>query len=179
MAKALGVQVFTSFPGLEAIERTAKKRAITQKAVKAGAKLVQRSAKSRAPRRKRSGALKQSLGIKAQKGSRGKTLAFAIIGARAKVVKMFKGKRTVPAYYAHLVEKGTKPHSLLSRKRSAGKKLLDFVTRKRRRHPGAKAQPFLRPALDSQRSAVSREMLDTLADEIARVLAKANAKKVT
>lgn len=144
MARAVGVQVFTSFPGLEAIERTAKKRAITLKAVKAGAKLVQRGAKGSVSRR--SGALKQSLGIKSQKGTRGKTLALAIIGARAKVVKVFKGKTIKPAKYAHLVEKGTK-HS--------------------------RARPFLRPALDSQRAAISRVMLETLAVEIQKALAGA------
>lgn len=143
MARAVGVQVFTSFPGLDAIERTAKKRAITLKAVKAGAKLVQHAAKSSVARR--SGALKQSLGIKSQKGTRGKTLALAVIGARAKVVKQYKGKTIKPAKYSHLVEKGTK---------------------------FARARPFLRPALDSQRAAISRVMLDTLAAEIAKALAK-------
>lgn len=153
MPKAIAVEVFTSFPGLDAIERTAKKRAITLKAVKAGAKLVQATAKARAPRRKRSGALRQSLGIKAVKGSRGKTLALAVIGARSKVVKRYKGKTIKPSKYAHLVEKGTKPHMV-------GK----------RRHPGAKAQPFLKPALDSNKVAAGRAMLDTLAAEIDKAL---------
>lgn len=147
MARAVGVQVFTSFPGLEAIERTAKRRAVTLKAVKAGAKLVQQRAKPAAARR--SGALRQSIGIKAQKGSRGKTLALAVIGARAKVEKQYRGKKVKPSKYAHLVEKGTK--------RSA-------------------AKPFLKPALDTQKDRISRAILDTLAAEIARVVAKESAK---
>lgn len=149
MAKAIGVQAFTSFPGLEAIEKTAKKRAITMKAVKAGAKIVQAAAKARAP--KRSGALKQSIGIKAKKGSRGKTLAFAVVGARTKVAKQFKGKTIKPAKYAHLVEKGTKPHG---------------------GHPGAKPKPFLKPALESQKAAVGKAILATLAAEIEKATAK-------
>lgn len=139
--------MFTSFPGLEAIERTARKRAIVLKAVKAGAKIVQRRAKPATP--KRSGALRQSIGIKTQKGSRGKTLAFAVIGARAKVSKVYRGKTVRPAKYAHLVERGTK--------RTA-------------------ARPFLKPALDSQKSQISRAILDTLAAEIARVLSKQKVK---
>ncbi|HEY1191937.1 MAG TPA: HK97-gp10 family putative phage morphogenesis protein [Gemmata sp.] len=147
MPRAIGVQVFTSFPGLEAIQRTAKKRAVTLKAVKAGAKLVQQRAKPNAP--KRSGALRQSIGIKSQKGSRGKTLALAVIGARSKVTKQVRGKTVRPAKYAHLVEKGTK--------RSA-------------------AKPFLKPALDSQRTQISRAMLGALAAEIAKVMARESAK---
>ncbi|AMV23419.1 hypothetical protein VT84_03350 [Gemmata sp. SH-PL17] len=177
MARPIRAQVFTSFPGLQAIERTAKKRQITMKAVKAGAKPVQQSAKVRAPRRKKSGALKQSLGVKAKKGTRGQTLAFAVIGARRKVEKVYKGKKTIPAYYAHLVEKGTKPHSLRSRKRSLFQKVRDYLTKKRRWHPGAKAQPFLGPALDSQRNEVSKIMLETLGAEIRRVLSQQAIKK--
>lgn len=147
MPKAIGVQVFTSFPGLDAIERTAKKRAVTLKAVKAGAKLVQQRAKANAARR--SGALRQSIGTKAVKGSRGKTLALAIVGARAKVVRQYKGRAVKPSKYAHLVERGTV--------RSA-------------------ARPFLKPALDSQKTQISRAMLDTLAAEIAKALAKQRSK---
>lgn len=153
MGRAIKVEAFTHFPGLDAIEKTAKKRAITQKAVKAGAKLVQQGAKSRAP--KRSGALKTSIGIKAGKGTKGKTIAFAVIGARAKVERTYKGRIAKPSKYAHLVEKGTKAH---------------FV--RKRRHPGAKAKPFLAPALEGQRAAVGRAILDALAAEIQKVLAK-------
>lgn len=147
MARAVGVKVFTSFDGLEAIERTAKRRAITLKAIKAGAKLVQARAKTKVV--KRSGALRQSIGIKAEKGRKGKTLALAVVGARVKVVRQYKGKSIRPAKYAHLVEKGT------SR---------------------AAAKPFLKPSLDGQKTAVSKAVLDTLAAEIQKELAKAAAR---
>lgn len=142
MARSVGVQVFTEFPGLEQIERTAKKRAVTLKAVKAGAKLVQSGAKSRVPKRKKSGALKQSLGIKSQKGTRGKTLAFAVVGARSKVVKLYKGKTIKPSKYSHLVERGTRT---------------------------AKPKPFLKPSLDTQKQAISAAMLRVLSAEILKV----------
>ena len=165
MARALGVRVITDLPGLDAIEKTAKKRGVTLKAVKAGAKLVQTGAKSRVVRR--SGALKQALGIKPKKGTRGKTLAYAVVGARTKVVKVYKGKKTVPAYYAHLVEKGTKPHSLL-RKAALGKLARAAAIRAGfgRRHPGAKSQPFLKPALDTQQEAIGAAILRVLQAEI-------------
>ncbi len=139
--------MFTEFAGLEAIERTAKKRAITLKAIKAGAKLVQRAAKAKVV--KRSGALKQSIGTKAQKGRKGKTLALAVVGARTKVVQQYKGRSVRPAKYAHLVERGT---------------------------ARAAAKPFLKPALDGQKGQVSRAVLDTLAAEVKKELAKAAAR---
>lgn len=177
MAKSVGVQCFTSLPGLDAIEKAAKKRAITLKAVKAGAKLVQRAAKGNAPRR--SGALKQSIGTKGVKGSRGKTLAFAVIGARMKVEKTFKGKLIRPGKYAHLAEKGTRPHSLIKREKGAvGKALraLKIAAGLGKKHPGARAHPFLKPALDSCRVAAQSAMLQTLAVEIQKEIAKASAR---
>lgn len=155
MPKAIAVHVFTEWGGLDAIERTAKRRAIAMKSVKAGAKLVQQAAKVRAPKRKKSGALRQSLGIKSEKGKRGKTLAFAVVGARSKVVKTYKGKTIKPAKYAHLVEKGTQAHDV------AGK-----------RHPGAKAKPFLKPALDSEKLAAGRVMVQVLGAEVMKALQK-------
>lgn len=143
MGKTIGVQTFTNFPGLDAIEKTAKRRALTLKAVKAGAKLIQSAAKSNAPRR--SGALKQSIGIKAGKGTRGKTLAFAVIGSRAKVEKSWRGKKVKPSKYARLVEQGTRT---------------------------AAAKPFLGPALDTNRSAAGAVMLQVLAVEIRREMQK-------
>lgn len=171
--------VFTTWEGLERVERTAKKRQIAQKAVRAGAKLVQQAAKARAPKRKRSGALKRSIGIKAAKGRKGKTLAYAVVGARRKVITRYKGRKTVPANYAHLVEKGTKPHSLLKRAKGALAKLKRLAQVKAgvgRQHPGAKAKPFLRPALESQRQAAYSVMLRTLAAEVEKELAKQAAK---
>lgn len=176
MAKAIAVEVFTSLPGLDAIEKTARKRAVTLKAVKVGAKIVQQAAKTKAPKRKRSGALRQSIGIKAVKGTKGKTLALAVVGARSKVEKTFKGRKIKPSKYAHLVEKGTKPHSLLKRSKSKIGKVARAVAVAAgagKRHPGAKPKPFLRPALDQNKDAAGRAMLDALGAEIKRVIAGA------
>lgn len=120
---------------------------------------MQQAAKARAP--KRSGALKQSIGIKSQKGTRGKTAALAIVGARVKVqkaVKPLRGKKKViarPAKYAHLVEKGTKAH--------AG-------------HPGTKPRPFLRPAFDAVKTQALAAAAKVIAAEIQKVIDRAAAK---
>jgi HK97 gp10 family phage protein len=170
--------------GLESVASAAKTRGMALKAVKAGAKLIVAAAKARAPRRKRSGALKQSLGIKPAKGTRGKTAAYAVIGPRKKTVKFVpvgRGGRTVkavPAFYAHLVEGGTKPHALAKGSRLArGKRSAVVKSGAGGRHPGARAKPFLRPAFDStvERAIAAAEA--ALAAELAKVLAKAKPKR--
>jgi len=57
-------------------------------------------------------------------------------------------------FYAHFVEYGTRPHSLGYK----GK----FVSGKGAMHPGAKATPYVRPALDSKAQEIVRVMLDDL-----------------
>ena len=167
--------------GLAALSSLAKQRAATLKAVRAGAKIVQQAAKARAPRRKGKGGggLRQSIGIKAVKGSRGKSLALAVIGARKKVVRMIpRGKKMVksaPAFYAHLVESGTRPHAIrkgaaLGRKGGAAKGQSGGM------HPGAKAQPFLGPAWESTRDRAIAEAHRVLGDAIRAVLGKAASK---
>lgn len=54
-------------------------------------------------------------------------------------------------FYAHLVELGTKPHDVKGRK-----------------HPGAKAQPFLRPAIDENREAVLKAVRERVESELLR-----------
>lgn len=153
MAKRVGLKL--DLGGLRAVEKTAKRRAITLKAVKAGAKLVQAGAKARAP--KSSGALRQSLGIKSAKGTRGRTLAYAVIGPRKKVRKLVKrkgrGQRVlaVPANYGHLVEGGTKP---------------------RGSHPGSRPKPYLRPAFDGVRGQAAAVGMKVMSEEIQKALAK-------
>jgi HK97 gp10 family phage protein len=145
--------------GLKALASLTQARGVTLKGVRAGGKIVQAAAKARAP--KRSGALRQSIGLKAQKGNKGKTVALAVIGARKKVQKMVRPPRgtkkilAIPAKYAHLVEKGTKP---------------------RTGHPGAKANPFLRPAFDATKSRAVQEASRVIAEEIQKVIAKQAAK---
>ena len=146
---------------LKALAKDSQKRAVTLKGVRAAAKVVQSAVKARAPKRDRSGALKQSIGQKSAKGKKGKTLAYAVIGARKKVAKMVPVGRSgrkvkaVPSKYAHLVEKGTKPHG---------------------NHPGSAPKPFLRPGFESVKKQAGEAALRVMADEIQKSLAKAAAK---
>lgn len=169
--------------GFEILKTASRQRAATMKAVKAAAKIVQPAAKSRAPRRKAKGGggLRQSIGIKAEKGRRGKSLAVAVIGARKKVMKMVRPPRgrklvkSVPAYYAHLVERGTAAHSI-GIGSSRGRGNLGKATKHKVNHPGSRAQPFLGPAW----AATSKEAIAAanavMGAEIQKAIAKAAAK---
>lgn len=195
---AVASQTLLDLSGIDAVVSAAKTRAMALKAVKAGAKLIQAAAKARAPRRPRSGALKQSIGIKPQKGTRGKTAAYAVVGARKGVVKQVPvarrpGRRkkvggtrvpggarhtikAVPFYYSHLVEKGTRPHALKKGSRLARRGKPEAGQRGGR-HPGAKAHPFLGPAFDATRAQAVKAAEAVLAAELAKVMAKAKPKR--
>lgn len=164
--------------GLARLASPAKQRAITLKAVKAGAKVIPGAAKSLAPRR--SGALKQSLGIKAVRGTKGKTSALAVIGARKKVVKEIQRSKksasktkAVPAFYAHLVEKGTRPHALGKGAKLARKGKPQIHTNQTgRQHPGAKAHPFLKPAWEGNADRAIEAGEKVISQEIAKLMTK-------
>lgn len=131
----VGMRVQIDTSGFKDIVKLSESRSITLKGVRAGIKILQKPAKSLAPRRVGSGALRQAQGTKAKKGKKGRTLSFAIQGAKTGFSKMVKprgykksgrtrgGKRrwsggyktpqkAVPAFYDHLVQGGTQPHRL-------------------------------------------------------------------
>lgn len=167
MAKPIRAAVAVDTKGIAEVAKLSQQRTATLKAVKGGAKLVASAAKARAPRRpgRGGGGLKQAMGIKPVKGTRGKTLAYAVIGARKKVVKQVpvgKSGRTrkhAPAYIAHIVEGGAKAHAL-----NGG------------RHPGAKAKPFLGPAFDATKARAIEESGRILGMETQKLIDKAAAK---
>ncbi len=165
-----GAEVVTGFAAIEAIGKAAKSRQLAVRIVKAGAKVVQASARAKAPRGK-TGLLKKAIGMKAVKGTRGKTLAFAVIGARSKVEGAKGGKTVKPSKYAHLVERGTKPHSLVKRAKKAD--VAGWAAREKliaagggKKHPGATPKPFLGPALQSSKAAAGRAMERVAEQEI-------------
>lgn len=91
-------------------------------------------------------------------------------------------EKAVPAFYAHLVEYGAAPHDItfrlfgqdnkaMAKPGSAGALPESLRTTSGRftvKHPGAKARPFLRPALDSTRSQVNNEMGKKIREGIKR-----------
>lgn len=143
----------------DCMRRVAKlKRGVRNKLIrKAMSKSTQplaKAAKSRAP--KRFGLLQKSLGRKMKTYSKSGTVV-AIVGPRSGFQRPVpgrgkNGKRRVanPLYYAHLVEKGTRPHSLGKGSRLRGKKARQSGAM----HPGARPRPFLGPAWRAGRAKV-------------------------
>ena len=123
---------------------------VLKKAVRASAQPVVKVARALVPTR--FGFLRRALGVRVKRYRSG--VVTAVIGARhlsAKTHEKVQEKagnytlassRAVPALYAHLVEHGTKPHAQRGVVLPAGIRLNATM------HPGAKAQPFLRPAFD-------------------------------
>lgn len=116
---------------------------IMRGAMRAAAKPIKEAAKANAPtgepsesakRRYRvyNGALRDSVRISTRLDRRNKQV-------KARVIVGGKSKKTgADVYYAHIIEHGSRPHSV--KKGGRGE-----VT-----HPGMSPQPFMRPALDSE-----------------------------
>lgn len=151
---------------INALKRTMRNR-ILRKAARAGAKVVRKEIKSNAP--KASGALGKSISVKI--GTSKKTGAtYAIIGPRRRFVLKRKGtviSEGKPTKYTHLVERGTKPHTLGkgSKRVARGKKAMLQVGKK---HPGAKANPFVTRAWASTHNAAIGIMKHVIAIELQR-----------
>jgi HK97 gp10 family phage protein len=125
--------------------------------------------------------LKKALGtkVKVYKGGAG---AVGLVGIRKdKKGKPVKHKRKVgtnskgedvyrdPVKYAHMVEFGTKPHTVAKGDMLARKGRKHRERQIGKKHPGAKPQPFLRPALDKNKGQVKATMvrvLKTALDEV-------------
>jgi HK97 gp10 family phage protein len=115
--------------------------------------------------------LKKSLGRKVKSYKRSGNVV-VLIGPR----KGFKDEKSGrnPANYAHLVEKGTAPHVIRPESRRAlkirgpdGDKFVGAVI-----HPGTPPRPFLRPALDGNKSAVVQIYKHELGIGLEREVAK-------
>ena len=169
---------------------TKVRQRIAAKALAAAAKPVVNEAKSRAP--KRYGALRGSIASVIRKYPSG--VVVAVIGPRrgwAGKQKRFagktgqKGQPIEPANYAHLVEYGVRPHAI-----GKGAKL-DRVSRVRmhdgtekvivtkpgthqqgKRHPGARKQPFMRPAFDAHKGNIPGVLARIIGEEVRKELGR-------
>ena len=157
MAKG-GIKVSVSVKGMEEVKRLldrAKKvaapRLIQKYATLPAAKIVRDDAKRRVRRgegRKPSGQKRQHL----------QEVIFAT-GGHGRDGSAIAGVDLRKAPHAHLVELGTEPHLIRPKKRGGMlwiKKLrlrLPFV-----KHPGAKKNPFLRPAVRRSKKAVAKRL---------------------
>ena len=184
----LTAKIRTDVSGILALVGKTKARTITLQGVRAGAKVLLKAARSMAPRRKRSGALRQAQGIKAAKGRRGNTISYAVQGAKTKFVKMVTPKgyrtpqKTVPANYDHLVEGGTQPHRLGKGesvgRAAVGRRRAVAGTSQTRggQHPGTKPNPYRKRAYESVKGEVGAAMNRAMAEAIQKEIAKEAAR---
>lgn len=151
-------------------------RRIVPRASELATDSVLADARRRAP--EETGLLKESLGKKQKLYRRSGTFV-TVVGPRMgfkRIVKVFDREgRSKPRYrnpvnYAHLVEKGTKPHSL----RTAGKGVVSRAVHKLRskNHPGTVARPFISTAYAKNRGRVVQVYRSVIASEIAKVAAE-------
>lgn len=173
MAPGIGINFKTAgVPELFAALREADKkiaRKAIRRGIKAAIKPIVKDAKSEVP--EETGTLKKSLGDKIASYKSG-SVVVGIGGPRydkkpkpgkpqkkkrfaRKVMVGGKEKERVPTFYAHLVEKGTRPHALGKGSRIARMdKRKVAVNQHGRLHPGGKPHPFLKPALAKNKSQV-------------------------
>lgn len=116
-------------------------RNIMRGALRSGAVVIRDEIKRRAP--VASGDLRDSIRVttRAKKGT---------VSASAKV-----GNQT--AWYAHLVEFGTRPHVILP-KRQGGSMQFGGIRTRLVNHPGTTGRPFIRPAGDASTPAAIAEV---------------------
>ena len=158
------------------LQEIAGKKAVevSRRALQAAADVLAEEARARAPVQAipGGGALRDSIkGVSARRKRRGGRVyigAYVII-AEPKGLKRRggKGKKTPdeiierkdPRLYDHLVEFGTRPHAL-----GKGSSINRGIIRKQTgaQHPGAKKQPFMRPAFD----AGAQRAIETFAREL-------------
>ena len=91
----------------------------------------------------------------------GKLVGFVRAGGRGKKGSAKGGKN--PAFYAHMVERGTAAHII--KVRPPGKALAVGVAQVE--HPGARKKPFLRPAMDTQGHAAVEALRDYVRQRLA------------
>ncbi len=174
---------------IEGMRKSAQTK-IVKPMVKAGVKVVLAAAKAKLAGYgfKSSSPLLKALGDKIGVGKDG--TVFGIVGPRRgyKVVRGADGQRVKmlnalgnryakkgiddPVRYAHLVEKGTAPHALgkgSTLPREGRKGELTAGSQSGNMHPGSKAQPFLRPAIDEHKDEVKSAMAAVAAVELEKL----------
>jgi HK97 gp10 family phage protein len=178
VARRNGIDV--RIEGVEAMRDTLRalgpklERNYYRKALRQAGKVLIEEAKARVAVRGEpyGGTLKRSLSVAVERNRRTKELEAVLQPSRInKVVKTERGEvNIVPRNYAHLVEYGAGPHRLgkgySSRASKAGRALQILTGGGGAMHPGAKAQPFLRPALDAKGNDAAERVAKVLADAL-------------
>lgn len=134
--------------------------------LRAAAKPMLDAAKARVP--ELSGTLRDSIKISsAIRKSQGEILVRIVAGSRVSGGgrKGAKGEER-GAFYAHMVEFGTKAHTIKGPVKFAGQVFANI------KHPGAEGKPFMRPAFDT----TDQASVDAYADYMTRNIDKALSK---
>lgn len=161
--------VGTDIMGLRELRRSLKQLGsnkvvvgISRKAVRAACAPFRKAMKAKAPRR--DGALKRSIYTKLKTYPSGGVIG--ITGPRYEWVAGMTSEAVNPGKYAHLVEYGTGPH--LIRRAVIDDTFYPVVL-----HPGARAQPFMRPAWVGKKDAAFMAAQRKFAAEILKAANKA------
>ena len=149
-------------------------------AMKYALKPLQQKVKSLAPKKKNknrknlvatTGLLKKSISLKSKKFGRGKNKKVqGLVGPKLQQYTTPAGRTVKPYFYAHLVERGAKSHMIAPRRKERQKSFVGPIMPDRFkawRHPGAKAKPFMMPALQ----AVGSEIFSRFAEKMAEIIA--------
>ena len=111
-------------------------RTVLRGALRAAAVEIQNEARAQAP--VDTGNLRDSIRVSTGGKRNGYVFAHVKVG----------GTKKGDAFYAHMVEFGTKPHEI--RPKNAPSLFIAGIMRAVVRHPGAQAKPFMRPAFDAK-----------------------------
>jgi HK97 gp10 family phage protein len=154
-------------------------RNIMRAALSAGARVILREAKDRAPVGPTSsenaklyggyeGALRDSIRLSSRVGKDGRITASVKVGGMT--------KKGADVYYAHMVEFGTRPHIIKAAKGEALKVGSSFP--RVVHHPGAAHQPFMRPAFDYASGAAITAVTDKIRSRLTKEGINAPAPEV-
>ena len=139
---------------LDGLKKSMRSR-IVRRAVNAGATIILQS--SRSLIRRRSGFSAKALG---RKGRTKKDEYLVKIGARSSYETVVDGRKHQPFHVLHLIEKGTQPHEITTRRGAT------YI------HPGSKPYPFLQPSLDGNRGQVNTAMSKKIMEGIMQEASK-------
>ena len=155
-------------------------------AMKYALKPLQEKVKSLAPKKHKgdrkhlkatTGLLKRMISFKSKKYGRGKKKkVIGLVGPKIKIFSDEKGKEIRPYNYAHLVERGTTSHTVKSMSKKRQRQFIGPLKPNQIRswtHPGAKAKPFLEPAL----KAVGPEIFERFTAKVKEILQTLGFKK--
>ena len=160
-------------------------RKAMRKAIQEGSRQIIKDARALVPVETKT--LKKAIGVKVRSYKSGAVIV-ALVGprkdAKGKPAKyrrrvMVKtkggGQREMwrnPVKYAHLVEFGTRPHALGSGAKLARKNGKPGTHQRGVMHPGSRPSPFLRPALDKNKSFVKQTISARLLEALNNVKAR-------